>query len=333
MSEPTFDPDTLDTNGDMTLLLGKRTSTKFKGFRVKMHHDVRETLRAVAVETVQKLSERTAVGYSDDLEFDPEEQFILVKRDALVVHRPEPPRRRGASEATPESTVEPQIIEMDPAVFEVLDAAASADQITRDDLKKQSFPFYAAVIGDDPGSRIVFLKERNPYQVGQLGKVLTQFGDGLRRLTEPILMFATDFDMLITPDHIAILRKESFEKLFRDIDVLRERIPVWSGAAVQALPLNDESAAVLETAAQGSVRIASQLRGLHERGYLAKTYAADQLREKMIEVGLEHERLLPGDTLVLSKADVPVVLKLIDERLYLGWHSATPWDVGTRARR
>lgn len=333
MSEPTFDPAALDPNGDMTLLLGKRMSTRFKGFRVKMHPDVRETLRALAVETVERLSGRTAVGYSDDLAFDPEVQFVLVRRDTLVVHRPEPRRRRRTPGAAPDPTVEPQIIEMDPAVFEVLDAAASADQITRDDLKKQSFPFYAVVIGDDPDCRIAFLKERNPYQVGQLGKVLTQFGDGLRQLTEPILMFATDFDMVVTPDHIAILRKESFEKLFRDIDVLRGRIPVWSGAAVQALPLDHESAAVLEDAAHSSVRVASQLRGLHERGYLAKTYTADQLREKMVEVGLEHERLLPGDTLALAKADVAVVLKLIDERLYMGWHSATPWDVGTRARR
>lgn len=27
------------------------------------------------------------------------------------------------------------------------------------------------------------------------------------------------------------------------------------------------------------------------------------------------------------------MLKLIDERLYVGWHSSTPRDVGTRARR
>lgn len=333
MAEPAFDPAVLETTGDVTLLLGKRTSTRFKGFRVKMHPDVREALRTVATETAERLSTLTQVGYSDDLAFDPEEQYLLVKRDTLVVHRPQPRRRGRHPEASSETRAEPQVVEMDPAVLEVLDAAASASEITRDTLKKQSFPFYAAVIGDDPARRVAFLKERNPYQVGQLGKVLTQFGDGLRRLTEPVLMFATDFDMVVTPDHIAIARKESFEKLFRDIDALRERIPVWSGAAVHALPLDDGSAAVLQAAALKSVRVASQLRGLQERGFLTKTYAADQLRAKMIEIGLEHERLLPGDTLSLTESDVPLVLKLIDERLYVGWHSATPWDVGTRARR
>jgi hypothetical protein len=330
MTEPVFDPTTLNTAGDVTLLLGKRTSTKFKGFRIKMHPDVRETLRAVATYTAEMLSTRTPIGYSDDLAFDAEEQYVLIQRDSLVVHRPEP-RRRGGSSA--DSTPEPQIVEMDPAVLEVLDAAASADEITRATLKRQSFPFYAAVIGDDPADRIAFLKERNPYQVGQLGKVLTQFGDGLRRLNEPILMFANDFDLVVTRDHIAVIRKESFEKLFRDIDALRERIPVWSTAAVQALPLSDESASVLRAAALNSVRVASQLRGLQERGFLGKTYTTDQLREMMIEIGLEHERLIPGDTLTLTNADVPVLLKLIDEKLYIGWHSSTPWDVGTRARR
>lgn len=333
MTEPGFDPATSATTGDITLLLGKRTTTKFKGFRVKMHPDVRETLRTVAAETLESLSSRTAVGYSDDLAFDAEEEYMLVERGTLVAHRPKPRRRVRSAEPDAATPAEPQIVEMDPAVLEVLDTASSADEITRDNLKKQSFPFYAAVIGDDPERRIAFLKERNPYQVGQLGKVLTQFGDGLRRLTEPVLMFATDFDMVVTPEYIAIRRKESFEKLFRDIDAIRDRIPVWSGAAVQALPLDDPSAAVVHGAALKSVRVASQLRGLQERGYLAKTYTAVQLREKMIEIGLDHERLLPGETLTLGEADVPVVLKLIDERLYVGWHSSTPWDVGTRARR
>jgi hypothetical protein len=82
-----------------------------------------------------------------------------------------------------------------------------------------------------------------------------------------------------------------------------------------------------------SVRVASQLRGRQERGYLAKKYPVARLREKMIEIGLDHERLLQDDKLTLEESDVPVVLKLIDERLYMGWHSDTQWDVGTRARR
>jgi hypothetical protein len=329
MPEPSFEPGFVSTAGDVTLILGKRTTTKFKGFRVKAHSDVREAMRQLAAEMIEHLTARTPVDYSDDLAFDADEQYMLVRRDALVVHRPET-RRGKRSTAAP---TEPQIVEMDPAALEVLDTASSADQITRDNLKKQSFPFYAAIIGDDPARRIAFIKERNPYQVAQLGRVLTLFGDGLRRLDEPILAFAKDFDMVVTPGHIAIVRPESFEKLFRDIESLKQRIPVWSGNAVEALPLDAQSADLLRDVAVRSVRVASQLRGLQERGYLAKKYPVARLREKMIEIGLDHERLLQDDKLTLEESDVPVVLKLIDERLYMGWHSDTQWDVGTRARR
>lgn len=329
MPEASFDPKTLSSSGDMTLILGKRTTTRFKAFRVKMHSDVRESMREFATEMIAYLDARSPVDYSDDLAFDADEQYMLVQRGALVVHRPKSRRRKRPADPP----ADPQIIEMDPAVLEALDTAASAEEITRDSLKKQAFPFYAAVIGDDPTRRIAFVKERNPYPVGELGRVLTQFGDGLRRLNEPILTFAKDFDIVVTLDHIAIARGEAFEKLFRDIDALKQRIPVWSGAAVQALPLDDDSATLLRDVAVRSVRVASQLRGLQERGFLAKTYPIDRLREKMIEVGLEHERLLAGDKLILQESDVPIVLKLIDERLYTGWHSDTPWDVGTRSRR
>jgi len=52
-------------------------------------------------------------------------------------------------------------------------------------------------------------------------------------------------------------------------------------------------------------------------------------------------RLTPGlstgsgqnDQLVIQDDDIPIRLKLIDEKLYTGWSTNKKWDVGTRSER
>jgi hypothetical protein len=53
----------------------------------------------------------------------------------------------------------------------------------------------------------------------------------------------------------------------------------------------------------------------------------------MNEQKLDVCRMIVKGKLVLDDADVPAVLKLIDEKLYTGWQSDTQWDVGTRSQR
>lgn len=327
MPESLFDPTALGTEGDLTLVLGRPTTTRFIGHRVKVHNDVAEAVRQIAADTVEALTTRAALDYADDLAFDTDEAYMLARRETLTQHRPARRRDRKAVED------EPAMVEMDPAVLDVLGEAASLPQLSRDELTSKRFSFYAAVFGDDPATRTAFVTQANPYKPAQLGQVLTSFGDGLRRITEPVLTFTQHFDLIVSGGQIAILRAQAFEKLFRNIDRLRARIPTWSTAAVEALPVSDESAAVIEQAALSSVRVASQLRGLHERGYLRKDYSPDALRQQLVACDLDAERLLPGGNLELTEEDVPVILKLIDEKLYPGWHSKTQWDVGTRAPR
>jgi len=37
--------------------------------------------------------------------------------------------------------------------------------------------------------------------------------------------------------------------------------------------------------------------------------------------------------LVIQDDDIPIRLKLIDEKLYTGWSTNKKWDVGTRSER
>jgi hypothetical protein len=329
-AESTFDPSSIDVSGAITLVVARRSSaTNYKGNQIVMHTDVAAELRAICGATLAALNERSAVAYADDLNFDPETQYLLVPRGVLVAHRPESRRGRRSADAP----VEMPQVEVGAGADQVLADASSLPDLDASDLKNQSFAFCAAVVGDDPDHRVAFVDKWNPYKAGLSGHLTTFFGDRLRRIEGPLLVFERSFDMVVTDASIAVLNPAAFETIFRDIDAMTARFPVWSDAAVSALPLDAETAERLRALCGRGGRLATQLRGLYERGIFQTPFTEAALRTEMRRQNLEVERLLVNGKLALDETDIPVVLKLIDEKLYKGWVTATPWDVGTRSKR
>lgn len=329
MTEMQFDPEILEASPHASLVLGRRTTpTRIKGERVRMHTDVGEALRGIAGQTLESLSTLQPVSFSDDLHLDAEENYILIPRDKLT-------RKTSDTPSSLEPGPEPDspVIEVNALTLDLLDNSSALNLIDRTDLKQQTFLMYALTVGSGSTGRMSFVKQQNPYKSAQLGQILTQFGDGLRKISDKVLTFATDFDMVVTDDYVAVLRPAAFEKLFREIDSLRDRIPTWSSAAISALPLSDESAQLIQQIALSSNRVATQLRGMNERGYLTKQYRIADLELQMKKADLDCERLIVDGKLKLAERDVPLILRLVDEKLYRGWHSSTQWDVGTRASR
>jgi hypothetical protein len=326
----TFDPSSIDVSSAVTLIVARRSgATGYKGWRIPLHTDVATELRSICATTLVALGERTTVAYADDLDFDPESQYLLVPSDVLVAHRPE--SRRGRRPAN--APVEVPQIEVDAGARRILADASSLDDLDASQLKRQSFAFYAAVVGDDPDHRVAFVDKWNPYKAGLSGQLATFFGDRLRRIEGPLLVFERSFDMVVTDAAIAVLNPTAFEGVFRDIDTMTARYPVWSDAAVAALPLHDATAVRLRELCGKGGRIAAQLRGLYERGVFKTAFKSSALRAEMKRQNLGADRLLVNGKLVLEDADIPIVLKLVDEKLYRGWVTDTRWDVGTRSAR
>jgi hypothetical protein len=294
-----------------------------------MHRDVVTELRAICETTLTSLSERTSVPYTDDLAFDASAQYLLVSAGSLVKHRRESRRGRRATEAS----AEPPEVEVDPGALRVLENASSLPELDVSQLRYQSFLFYAAVVGNDPHRRVAFVDKWNPYKAGLSGQLATFFGDRLRRIEGPLLIFERTFDMVITDTSILVLDSKAFEGVFRDIDAMRARFPVWSDAAIAAIPFDDPTAERLRAQCGEGGRLARQLRGLYERGVFGLTFTTDALRVEMERQRLDAGRMIIGGKLSLTDTDIPVVLKLLDEKLYTGWYTETPWDVATRTRR
>lgn len=330
MTDPTsFGPSTIDVSGAISLVIARRSGKNFKGYRIAMHTDVEAELQTICTNTLASLSGRTGVAYTDDLALDVENQYTVVPSTMLVAHRPESRRGRRPTDAP----AEPPQIEVDASARTVLAEASSLPELHASELKNQSFVFYAAVVGDDPDHRIAFVDKWNPYKAGMSGQLTTFFGDRLRRIEGPLLVFERSFDMVVTEDTIAVLNARAFEEVFRDIDSMVERIPVWSGAAVAALPLNDDTAARFQALSAGGGRFAKQLRGMYERGVFERTITTAKLRAEMARQKLDADRFIVDGKLAVDDDDIPIVLKLIDEKLYQGWLTETPWDVGTRSKR
>lgn len=330
MSPASFDAAGVNTAGDITLVLGRRTTTSVAGHRARIHNEVVDELRALCEATVSSLLDRQPVSYADDLNFDPETQYMVAETTELVAHVPEP--RRGRRK-TDEPTERP-LVETDAAARQVLADASSQPLIDAAEIeRRKTFLFSAAVVGDNPTSRVAFVSAHNPYRSAERGRLVTLFGDGLRRVTDPLLIFRPDFDMVVTSTHVAILRADAFERVFREIDRMRSRIPVWSGALTSALPLDPGSAGRIEQVCQSNSRVARHVRSMYERGMLAGKFELSALRRQLQQQGFDPNRIIKQGKLVLEEEDIPDVLKVLDERLYTGWHSSTRWDVGSRSPR
>jgi hypothetical protein len=206
----------------------------------------------------------------------------------------------------------------------------------RDDMgnpKGRSYVFYAAVIGDDADNRVAFVDRWNPYKAALSGNIVTWFGDDLRKITGPLLVFERSFDMVVTDTDIAILDPQAFETVFRDIDAMVDRVPGWTEAALSAMPFDQHTADRIKTLAEHDKRLVKTIRSLYERGAFSKRVTINELRKEMEQQKLDVGRLIEDGKLALDDDDIPILLQLVDEKLSIGWRTKTPWVMGTRAKR
>jgi hypothetical protein len=334
--DPSFDPAKIDVRGAVTLAIARRVGANMKGYRVAMHTDVANELRTICANTIAALRSRKPVEYADDLDFEAETQYLLVPTDMLVAHRPE--SRRGRRKADDDGA-RTQVL-MDPSASAILATASSLPELpmseltdSEGNLRDRSYVFYAAVVGDASQSRIAFVDRWNPYKAALSGRVTTWFGDRLRKVEGPLLVFERSFDMVVTDSAIAVLDPQAFEIVFRDIDAMVERVPGWTRAAISALPFDKATVDRIEALAEHNKRLVKQIRGMYERGAFSKRITVHALRKEMVQQKLDVGRLIKSGKLTLDDDDIPTILKLVDEKLSVGWHTGTPWEMGTRVRR
>jgi hypothetical protein len=125
-----------------------------------------------------------------------------------------------------------------------------------------------------------------------------------------------------------------FGGVFRDVETMRARVPVWAAHVEAALPLDDTSLGCLADVCVKNMRVAAKARSLFESGVLKdRIIPAAMLAEEMRRQDLDADRMVKHDKLVIEEADVPTLLKLLDEGLWRGWLTETAWEAGSKVKR
>jgi hypothetical protein len=349
-----FSPGDVDLTGALSLVLAwRRSNGKLEGAKVEFARDAVTEIRAAAAQTVTRLGDLTPRSYEPSIRIEAGEYLAVPDR---IVERAAPPlpkkaaargpsvedgtRRQGALAAGGDrrSTVIADVpvarIETDPQVRNLLRRASGLPLLAAPDLGAVQYQFYAVVMGNDPDTRVAFVRKNNPTKSLDPGKrLLFAYGDRLTRVTEPLLSLDTTFDLVVTPDGIAVINQDQFERLFRDASALVERYPVWA-ESFTTLGLDAAQETALVAKCRTDSRVASRLREIYESGHLAAgKVTATQVLSRADKIGLGRDRFMSNGKLSFDGPDTSLLLRLLNEDIWTGDFSNRIYVAGSKARQ
>jgi hypothetical protein len=193
-----------------------------------------------------------------------------------------------------------------------------AGALSVDDVRGGRYLFYAAIgIQVGTGHRYGFVRQVDPHRVARQGFLTTIFGqEGLQRLDDPIFVFEEGFDVLVAPSEIAILRLESFNRLFADLAPIMAAAEPNARIVAAVLPTMDAvSVSALASFAATRASVARRLQRLARPGAMP-TVSAQQLRVAMKKHGLDPRLLLTNSKIVFGEENVLVFLDMMEQLYY-----------------
>jgi hypothetical protein len=288
-----LDPSSIDVAGDITLVVARRSGARLHGYKVEFASGAGEAIRDVCRETLERVRQRTARQYEASLRIDEEREYLAVPDKQLVQHESFRPNLQRRTSRSEG--------DRNPAV-----AGVETDPQVRELLRRAS--------GLD----------RLPAE--HLSRFSFQF-------YAAVVGNDPGFDLVVAKDGIAVLDQDVFERLFRDVEVLAERYPVYA-KAFETLHLDGSQLDTLVERCRRDSRLGTRLRQIYESGHLAAgNVTTKQVIREIDRLGLPRDRLLTDGKLDFSGADASTILKLLNEDLFIGGLSKVTYEAGSKARR
>jgi hypothetical protein len=296
----------VDLSSDPRLLLGRRKSSKkIDVHRVDVHQDLFVDLRAIAESAVDELLRREAKPYATFASMSTDDYFDVDVSDI--------PQRRDRRKK-----------EEDPEAYEIATALAMIAEcdehntLTAEELR-DSNPTLYAIVFEDEGEYIGFIRNRSPQRTVKPGLRYLQYGDTLRKVDPPDLAIDSDIDVVVAPDRCAVLTPSAFTTLFGDVRIPFQQVPnnieVMAKAFEGTLPLSETSLAALGERCGTRVIDAKRLHHIvTQREDALKGLGKDRMKDLLKERGLED--VLKPDGLQLTTETVTDFLDLVEGRLF-----------------
>jgi hypothetical protein len=201
----------------------------------------------------------------------------------------------------------------------VKEAFERDDNLTKTELATGGWLFYAVVAELKDGKEpIGFVRQYNPQRGIQAGRLLAAYQNTLKRFEQPLFNFDFEFDVVIAPDEIAVMKVTGFERVFSDLAVAVAGVPTHATSITGDLGVNftKGSVAVLEEICGERPRFAKRLQRLAGASHL-QAVKPDTLRAKLEEHGIDKDLLGSGKSLSLDDREkVAVFLDMLEQRYY-----------------
>lgn len=293
----------IDMNALATLVVAWRSGRNTYVRVVKSGGDVISSLREYSKAAFNNIARGQGRPYNPDNEQEEECPFLTTDRSELL----------------------------DTALLEQLDRGASLPPITPEEMRERTLALYAILIGNDPDSRISFVRKGSPVRLATKS-VVGVFDQTLTRVREPILAFDSAFDVVLRGNSVWVLKQKNFEALFKESEAVLAKTEEWAESLRSHLPMADDSQQWLATRLRQHSVMRRKVQSILRSPYLP-TVTPEILRNKMRNHGLNPESLMKDDALVFSKDTEQDILLLLNEDLWTGDFSGEQYAAARKARR
>lgn len=270
---------------------------------VKAGGDVTAELRSYAAATENKILNGSGRDYDPNDEQDEETTYLKADREELL----------------------------DTALLEEILKGASLPLASDEVLRERPLVLYALLTGNDPGRLRAYVRKKSPVYLGKKGLV-TLFDQTLTRVEKPLLAFDEFFDLVIYPQDVKILHQKNFEGLFKESQAVLAKTFEWAESLSKSIPLSPDSVEWLAKRLRETSVMRRRVQSILKSEYLP-SLTIETLQLKMEQQGLDPERLIKENSLVLNKETEREVLLFLNEDLWTGDFSGDQYAASRKSRR
>jgi hypothetical protein len=273
---------------------------------VELSAEVAEEIRTLCRSTLDQLGALVPRPYGASPYIEPDEEYLAVPVTDLPAASGPRPGESGDDEAAGLSDLQRLV------------ATAGLRPVSRAELREGRYLFYAAVCADEgSGQRLGFVRQSDPHRVAKAGGFLALLGqEGLQHLDDPVFVLDAGFDLVVTPDEVAVLRIEAFNRMFADLHTLASAAPANAKLIGEVMPrMRPAAVDALGAAAAARPSLARRLARLARRGAVPAV-TPDELSAALAKHGLDPGDLVSQGEIAFEQSRAVVFLDLIEQLYY-----------------
>jgi len=289
------------------LIVGWRPErSRLDAAAIELSTEVAAELRKLCVATLEQLASMVRRAYGGSPYIEPDEEYLAVPATQL-------PRIAIAGLNQPDDDDATGLSDLERLV-----ATAGLPTLSREELREGRYLFYAVICtAQRSRQRIGFVRQADPHRVAKTGGLMTLLGrEGLQHLEDPVFVFDAGFDLVVSPEESAVLRLDTFNRMFADLNTLASAAPV--NAKLISAAVHQMTPAAVEALGRGAAArptLARRLQRLTRPG-ATPDITPDDLSTAMTRHGLNPADVITNDEITFTDDKAALFLDLIEQLYY-----------------